>query len=84
MVGLVECYRIKLTSSDLFLVGDFSVQITSISVVHHDTETPLIHEGFFVSDDVWVTHSFENVDLKKNRFIEAQSNSLSTNMALLL
>ena len=33
-----------LTLPDLLLVGYFSVEITPVSVVHHDAEAPFVHE----------------------------------------
>jgi hypothetical protein len=30
--------------SNLFLIGDFSVQIATISIVHDDAETPFVHK----------------------------------------
>jgi len=30
--------------SDLFLIGDFGVQIATISIVHDDAETPFVHK----------------------------------------
>ena len=56
---------ILLTSSNFLLVGDFGVQITSIRVVHHDTETALVHKRLFVGDNVGVSHRFEHVHLNQ-------------------
>ena len=52
-----------LTSSNFLLVGNFSVQITAICIIHHNTETALVHERLFVGNNVGVTHCFEHVDL---------------------
>jgi len=30
--------------SNLFLIGDFGVQIATISIVHDDAETPFVHK----------------------------------------
>ena len=74
--------KFQLTSSDFFLVCDFSVQISSISVVHNDAETALIHKWFLICNNVWVPHSFENMDLKKEQMFWTSVNH-SKNMAQL-
>jgi hypothetical protein len=52
-----------LTFANLLLVGDLRVQVPSISIVHDDAKTLLVHEGFLVGDNVWVPHGLQNVDL---------------------
>jgi hypothetical protein len=54
-----------LTFANLLLVGDLRVQIPSISIVHDDAQALLIHEGFLVGDNVWVSHGLQDVDLFK-------------------
>ena len=53
----------RLTLALLFLVCYPRVQISAVSVVHHDAQAALVHERLFVSDDVRVPHRLENVDL---------------------
>jgi hypothetical protein len=52
-----------LTFANLLLVGDLRVQVPSISVVHDDAQALLVHEGFLVGDNVWVSHGLQDVDL---------------------
>ena len=56
---------IELTSSNFLLVSDFGIQISTISVVHYDTETALVHEGLLVGDNIGVSHCFEYMDLNQ-------------------
>ena len=53
----------KLTSTNFLLISNLGVEITTVSIVHDDAETALVHEGFLVGDDVWVAHGFQNVHL---------------------
>ena len=48
---------------NLLLVRNFGVQVAAISVVHHDAEAPLVHEGLFVGNNIWVPHCLKHVDL---------------------
>ena len=52
-----------LTSANFLLVRDLGIKVTSICVVHHNTQTSFIHERFFVRDDVWVPHRFKHMNL---------------------
>jgi len=44
------------------LVADLGVEISSISVIHHDTEATFVHEGLLVSDNVRVSQRFQNMN----------------------
>ena len=55
--------KFMLTSANFFLVGDFSVEIAPIGVIHHNAQASLVHKALFVSDDIWMSHSFEHVNL---------------------
>ena len=48
---------------NLLLVRNFGVEVAAISVVHHDAEAPLVHEGLFVGNNIWVPHCLKHVDL---------------------
>ena len=37
------------------------IQIVAVCIVHNDAQTPLIHETFFVCDDVRMSHCFEHM-----------------------
>ena len=43
------------------LIGDPCIQIVAVCIVHNDAQTPLIHETFFVGDDVRMSHCFEHM-----------------------
>jgi len=42
----------------LLLISNLCVQISTICIVHDNAQTFLVHEGFFVSDDIRVAHGF--------------------------
>ena len=54
---------LSLTFSNLFLISNFRVKISAVGKVHNYAQTLLVHEAFFVGDDVGVSHCFENMDL---------------------
>ena len=56
-------FMILLTSANFFLVGDFGVEIAPVGVIHHNAQASLVHKALFVSDDIWMSHSFEHVNL---------------------
>ena len=43
------------------LICDPCIQIVAVCIVHNDAQAPLIHETFFISDDVRVSHCFEHM-----------------------
>ena len=43
------------------LICNPCIQIVAVCIVHNDAQTPLIHETFFVSDDVRMSHCFEHM-----------------------
>ena len=49
--------------ADLFLVSYFCVHVATICVVHYYAEAPFIHKGFFIRNDIWMSHCFEDMDL---------------------
>lgn len=52
-------------SSLLDMFGDFLVEISAVSVLHHKAEAlrACVDEGFFVLDDVGVVHTGKQPDL---------------------
>jgi len=44
-----------------FLISNFGIQVTSISIVHNNAKTSLIHKRFFVCDNVRMSHCFQNM-----------------------
>ena len=50
-------------ASNLLLVSDFGVEITAIRVVHDNTQASFIHKRLLISDDVWMSHSFQHMHL---------------------
>jgi hypothetical protein len=63
MTDIIIRILAALTFANLLLVGDLCVQVPSISIVHDDAQALLVHEGFLVGDNVWVSHGLQNVDL---------------------
>ena len=61
--GEHERIEVQPTSSNLLLVGYLSVEVATVSVVHHDTQAPFVHEWFFVGNDIWMPHGFQNMNL---------------------
>lgn len=47
----------------LFLISNFGIQIAAICIIHDNAETALVHEWFFVSNDVRMSHGLEYVHL---------------------
>ena len=54
--------------TDLFLICNFGVQITPVGIVHDDAETSFVHKGLFVSDDVRMSHSLQDMDFVNGVF----------------
>jgi len=52
-----------LTSTNFLLVRNLSIQITSIRIVHDNAKTALVHKGFLIGDNIWMTHRFQHMDL---------------------
>ena len=54
-----------LTSTNFLLISNLCVEISAVSKIHYNTEAPLVHERLFICDNVWMTHSFENMNLNR-------------------
>jgi len=39
------------------------IHVSSIRIVHYNTEELLVHETFAISDDVWMAHCFQDSNL---------------------
>lgn len=47
-----------LTFPYLLLIRDFSVEVATVREVHDDAKTLLVHEAFFIGDDIRMAHRF--------------------------
>ena len=52
-----------LTSTNFLLISNLSIEITAVSKVHYNTEATFVHERLFICDNVWMSHSFEYMNL---------------------
>ncbi len=49
--------------ANFLLISNFSIKIAPIGIVHHNAQTFFIHKRFFVRDNIWMSHGFQDVNL---------------------